>query len=299
LDFISWPEAPVSADTSEGWFKGGISALDVLSVKGVRLTTESLALWSLALALRGVPIQSDAAGMQALCDSREDFRPTVRVDTVCALARSWAVAEKWGDAYVLCLREAYDLMRDWGDEPRKARVGALLCRFLIQAGDLDAARTVLAESMDVVRRLNLAVVGNELLAAKGRLHLAEGRPDQALRSLMSACEHLEASQHLLRLAETLLPLSEAAVGAGAVEAYQRCRASFESLLPLMPGMALPDAAARVRVSCSVGAFEEAGAVVADLREFGLRFDGHPWMPPLADRLDAFIRRSAGEHASRS
>jgi SIR2-like domain len=289
----------IAADTSEGWFKGGVSALDVLSVKGARLTTESLALLSLALALRGVPIQSDAAGMRALRESREDFRPTVRADTVCALARCWAVAEKWGDAYVQCLREAYDLMRDWGDEPRKARVGALLCRFLIQSGDLDAARAVLAESMDVVRRLNLAVVGNELLAAKGRLHLAEGRPDQALRPLMSACEHFQASQHLLRLAETLLPLSEAAFAARDVETYRRCRASFESLLPLMPGMALPDAATRARVSCSVGAFEEAGSVVADLREFGQRFDGHPWVPPLADRLDAFIGRTAGEHASRS
>jgi hypothetical protein len=289
----------VASDTSGAWFKGELSALDVLSVKGVRLTTDSLALLSLALALRCVPIQSDAAGLQALRESREDFRPTVRVDTVCALARSWTVAEKWGEAYVQGLRESYDLMRDWGDEPRKARVGGLLCRFLIKAGDLDAARAVLAESMDVVRRLNLAVIGTELLAAKGRLHLAEGRPDQAIRTLMSACRHLEASQHLLRLGETLLPLSEAAFAARDVETYKRCRASFDSLLPLMPGMALSDSATRVRVSCSIGAFDEASAVVADLRDFGQRFDGHPWVPLLADRLDGLIQRTAGEHASKS
>jgi hypothetical protein len=282
----------IAADTSVGWFKGELSALEVLCVKEVRLTTESLALLALALALSGDAIQSDAAGLQALRESREDFRPTVRADTVCALARSWTVAEKWGGPYVEALRQAYELMHDWGDEPRKARVGAMLCRFLIESGDLNSAQAVLAESWDVVRRLNLAVVGNELVAVGGRLYFAEKRHDKAMSSLLSACKHHEASQHLLRLAETLLPLSEAAAAAGDTEGYQRSRASFDSLLPLVPGMALPDAASRVRLFCSVGAFDEAGTVVADLRELGKRWDGHPWIRDLADRLDGFIQRTA-------
>jgi hypothetical protein len=37
------------------------------------------------------------------------------------------------------LRQTYQLMFDWGDELRRARVGAMYARFLVQMGQLDEA----------------------------------------------------------------------------------------------------------------------------------------------------------------
>jgi hypothetical protein len=281
----------IATDSSAGRFEGELSALQVLSAKGVRLNTESLALEALALALSGDAMRSDAAGLRALRESREQFKPTVRADTICALARSWTVAEKWGGPYVEALRQTYDLMQDWGDEPRKARVGVMLCRFLIEAGDLSSARLALAESWDVARRLNLGLLGNDLVAVSGRLHLAEKRYDKAMSYLLSASKNYEAGQKNLRQAETLLPLSEAAVGAGDADCLQRSLATFETVLPLVPGMALPYAATRVRFLSAAGAFDEASAAVADLRSLGDRWGGHPWIRALADRLDSEIVRT--------
>jgi len=57
---------------------------------------------------------------------------------------------------------------------------------------------------------------------------------------------------------------------------------------LVPGMALPHAASRVRVLCSLGKLEEARGTVRDLVAFGERWDGHPLVPGLADRLERQI-----------
>ena len=282
----------IDRNLSEGRFTSELAANVVLSIKEVRLTTESLAQAALACALCGDAVQSDAAGLQALRESREQFKPTVRCDTICALARSWTVHERWDAPLIVALRDTYQLMHDWGDEPRKARVGALLVRFLIESGELDSARTTLVECQDVVRRLNLAVVGNDLVAAGGRLYLAEGHPDKALRALLSACRHQEKSQHYLRLAENSLPLAEAAAAANDGETHNRSIGCFEWLLPLMPGLGMQYAASRVRLLRSVGAVDEARQVVVDLRDLGRSWRMHPWAAALADRLEAAIGRSA-------
>jgi hypothetical protein len=284
----------IDRELSEGWFTSELAANTVLSIKEVRLATESLAQAALANALVGNAIQSDAMGLQALRESREQFKPTVRCDTICALARSWTVVERWDRPLVVAVRDAYQMMHDWGDEPRKARVGALLVRFLIARGELEEGRKVLAECRQIIGRLNLAVIGNEVVAAGGRMYLAEGRADKALSALHSACKHHEASQHFLRLAETLLPLAEAAASAGDAQTMQRARASFESLMPLMPGLALPDAASRVRMLCRAGAHEAACSVIGDLRALGERWGDHVWIGLLADRLTAEVDRAAAK-----
>ena len=145
----------------------------------------------------------------------------------------------------------------------------------------------------ISKRLNLPLTGNELVAVGGRLYLAEGRHQEALSALDSACRHWEDGQHGLRLAETLLPLSEAAAAAGNADVLGRAVSRFEQLLPLVPGMALPHAASRVRLLCSLGEFDDARAVVRDLVGFGERWDGHPWVPALADRLEQQIAAAAG------
>lgn len=287
----------VEEGLSGGSSEGGPAALTVLSasVKGRPLVdAESLALRAHALALCGEAVQADAAGLSALKASREEFTPTVRADAICTLARAWTLDEKWSPAYVEALRQTYELVFDWGDEPRRARVGALLARFLAQAGLLDDAAAVLVDCQPIPKRLNLPVTGNELVAVGGLLYLAEGRGDDALRALDSACRHWEAARHDLRLAETLLRLSEAAVAAGNAEVLGRAVARVEELLPLVPGLALPHAASRVRVLCALGQFDDARAVVRDLVGFGERWDGHPWVPALADRLEQQIAAASGQ-----
>jgi hypothetical protein len=280
-------EDELSADT----FDGGLAALTVLSGsldgKGL-LDAESLALRALALALIGAAPQADGVGLAALRASREEFKPTVRADTICTLARTWTLDERWSPAYVEALRQTYELMLDWGDEPRRARVGALLARFLLETGQLDDAAEILIGCEGVVRRLNLPLVGNELVAAGGRLYLAKQVNEKALSALASACSHYEAGQHHLRLAETLLPLSEAAAAVGDADVLRRAAERFDSLLPLVPGLALPYAASRVRMLCSLGDFEGARGTVTDLVSLRERWDGHPWVSGLADRLEQQI-----------
>ena len=270
----------------------GEAALRVLSVKGVQRDAESLALLALGLALCGQAAESDAAGLAALKESRENFKPTVRADVLCTLARFWTLTERWSSSYVEALRQTYDLMFEWGDEPRRARVGAMLARFLVEAGQLEAAAAILVDCQRVVRRLNLAITGNDLIAAGGRLYLADGRREKALGALASACQHYETAQHNLRLAETLLPLAEAAASAGNADALKQAVGRFDDLLPLVPGMALPRSASRVRLFCSAGAFEEARGVVNDLVSLGKRWGDHPWIPDLAGRLEQRIAAAA-------
>ena len=241
-----------------------------------------------ALALCGEAPQADGIGIVALEASREEFVPTVRADTICTLARTWALTERWDPPFVQALRDTYELMYDWGDEPRRARVAALFVRFLGETGKLDEAAAILLDCQPIVQRLNLPLTGNELIAVGGRLNLWYGRNDKALSALASACKHFEAGLHTLRLAETLLPLSEAAVAAGNRDLLMQSTSRFEELLPLVPGMALPHAASRVRLLCALGQFDDARGVVRDLVAFGERWDGHPWVPGLAERLERQI-----------
>ena len=139
-----------------------------------------------------------------------------------------------------------------------------------------------------MRRLNLPLIGNELTGVGGRLYLAEERHDEALGALTSACRHYDDGQHSLRLAETLLPLSEVAAAAEDFDLLVQAFSGFDRLLPLVPGMALPRAASRVRVLCSIGELEEARGAVRELVAFGERWDGHPWVPDVADRLERQI-----------
>ena len=274
----------LSADT----FGGETAALTVLSgsLKGkALLDAESLALRALALALCGEAPQADGTGLAALEASREEFVPTTRADTICALARAWTLDERWSPACVETLRQTYELMVDWGDEPRRARVGAALVRFLVEAGHLDEAAAIQLDCQAVAQRLNLPLIGNELVATGGRLNLAAGTHDKALSALASACRHSDDGQHGLRLAETLLPLSEAAAAVGDADLLGQAVSRFDGLLPLVPGMALPRAASRVRLLCSLGELEEARGVISELVAFGERWDGHPWVPGLADRLE--------------
>jgi hypothetical protein len=269
----------------------GMAALTVLSASlgGKALVdAESLALRGLALALCGEAPHADAASSVALTASREDFTPTLRADTICILARTWTLNEQWSPAYIEALRQTYDLMFNWGDEPRRARVGAMFARFLVASGQLDDAVPILADCMPIAKRLNLPLIGNELAAAIGRVYLAQERHDEALKALTSACRHYDDGQHALRLVETLLPLSEAASAAGDFDLFVQCATRFDGLLPLVPGMALPRAASRVRMLCSLGEVEAARSIVSELVAFSERWDGHPWVPGLAERLERQI-----------
>ena len=66
-------------------------------------------------------------------------------------------------------------MAAWGDELLRLRVGALLARFLVEAEQLDEAAEILLACEPALRSLNLAIPGNDLIAAGGRLSLALGQ----------------------------------------------------------------------------------------------------------------------------
>lgn len=281
----------VDDDLSGDAFGDGSAALTVLSgsVQGKPLVdAEYLALRALALALCAEAPYADGTGIAALRASREQFTPAVRADTICALARAWTLDERWSPAYLETLRETYELMLDWGDEPRRARVGALFVRFLVQAGQLDDAAEVQVDCQRVARSLNLPLLGNELVATAGRLHLASGRHDKALNALDSACRHFDDGQHGLRLAETLLPLSEAAAAVSNFDLLAHAYSHLKTQIHFVPGLWLPWAASRVRVCCLLDEPEEARGVIGELATFAERWDGHPWVPALADRLEREI-----------
>ena len=282
----------VDPGLSEGRFSGE-AALSVLSLENMAWDAEALALRSLALALCGHAAEADGAGLAALQRSREPFRPSLRADVMCALARTWTLSERWRPAWVEALRQTYDMILAWGDEPRRARVGTLLARFLIETGEGEAAAAVLSDCQGIVRRLNLAVTGNGLVAASGRWHLSEGRGREALAALASACRHYDDGQQNLRLLETLLPLAEAAAAVGRADVLKQSMERIDALLPLVPGMALPYAASRVRLFCGIGALDEARSAVDDLVALGARWGGHPWVPDLATRLAQRIADASG------
>ena len=281
----------VDDELSGDTFPGETAALTVLSasLKGKPLVdAESLALQALALALCGEAPQADGAASVALEASGEEFTPATRTDTICSLARVWTLNERWSPAYVEALRQTYELMLDWGDEPRRARVGPLLVRFLVETGQLDDAAAIQLDCQLVARRLNLPLIGNQLVATGGRLNLAAGVHDRALSALASACRHFDDGQHSLRLAETLLPLSEAAAAVEDFDLFAEACSGFDRLLRLVPGMTLPWAASRVRAYCSLGELQEARGVIAKLQAFAEHWDGHPWVPGLVDRLERQI-----------
>ena len=171
----------VEEELSAGTFEGGNAALTVLSasVKGKPLVdAENLALRAQALALCGEAPHADAAASplsrHRARSSRPRFAPT-RSARWRAPGRSTSAGAR---AYVEALRQTYELMLDWGDEPRRARVGGLLARFLAETGQPGEAAEILVDCQRISKRLNLPLTGNELVAVGGRLYLAEGRPRQ-------------------------------------------------------------------------------------------------------------------------
>ena len=141
------------------------------------------------------------------------------------------------------------------------------------------------------RRLKLPQLHNDLVALGGRLYLARGRGADALRTLRSVYGHFERSGQLLRCAEILLPLREAAVAAGDAELIGNSRSVLDRLLPMLPGLALADAASRVRASLGLGAIDDARAVVEELRALGKRWGNNVWVGGLAARLEGLYSRS--------
>jgi len=266
----------------------GDAALTLLTAKELKRDAETLAWIALGYGLCGCTTESDSTALAALKESRDTFTPPLRSDVICLLARIWALSERWSPAYVETLRQTYQLMTDWGDEPRRARVGGHLARFLIEMGQIEEATEVLIDSQRVVVRLQLAVLANEILVVIGRLHLAEKRLNEAFQALNSACGHFQKSGQNLRLMEALLPLGEAAALLGDQEVLQRVSAGFDDLLPLVPGMALPQTSSRVRLLCAAGAFDLARNSVANLRALGESWNEIIWIPELADRLDSAI-----------
>lgn len=265
-----------------------LTALPVLSLKEVTPDSVGLALKALAFALCGDGVSSDAAGLAALRESRQNFHPARRADTLCVLARSWTVLERWVEPHRSALAQEYERMFHHGDEPRRIRVGALYGRFLIEAGELEEAERVLVDCLSASRRLKLPQPHNDLSALAGRLYLAQGRVGDALERLRSVYGHYERSGQLLRCAETLLPLREAAAAAGDMQLWSSVTPVLQRLLEPLPGLALAEIASQVRMFLAADGIDQARAAVQELRALGQRWGNNVWVGVLADRLEQQI-----------
>ena len=179
----------------------------------------------------GQAIDADAAGLQALRESRADFHPARRADTICVLARGWTVFERWAAPHREVLREEYERMFHYGDEPRRIRVGALYGRFLIEAAEIDAAEGVVVDCQAASRRLKLPQLHNDLVALGGRLYLARGRGADALGTLRSVSRSFRAFGAAAALC------GNAAAAARGRGGGRRCRGDWQQQVGARPAAA--------------------------------------------------------------
>lgn len=262
----------------------GEPALRLLAIDGVTSLPDVAALRALALTLVSQFAHADGTALGALRLSRELRGLAARADVVCTLSRMWALTERWEAPQLNLLRDTYRWVEEWGDEPRRARVGGWLARFLIESGHVDEAVDIVVSCQSVTKRLNLPILGNDLIAVGGRLHLATGRFDRAASALSSACGHYQTSGRTLALVEATLPLAEAAAGLGNHDLMTRAFLQFNDLWPSVPGLGLSHAATRVRIACALHAFEEARSTVSDLAALGAEWNDPVWTPQLCARL---------------
>lgn len=281
----------IDAGLSEDRFNGE-PALRLLSIDVLRDHPDAVALRAVALGLVAHFARADGTALAALRLSRELQSLAARADVVCTVAHLWALTERWDTPQVELLRDTYEWVGQWGDEPRRAQVGLWLARFLIETRQLDEAEHIVVSSQRVTRQLNLPIVGNDLIAVGGRLHLAMGRFDDAARALSSACGHYQHSGRNLPLAETVLALAEAAAGSGNQDLLIRAFTQFNDLWPLAPGLGLARAAARVRIACGLRAYDDARDTVKELETLGQQWEDPVWVPRLCERLIEQI--AAGE-----
>jgi hypothetical protein len=188
------------------------------------------------------------------------------------------------------------MMAAYGDEPRRIRLGALHGRFLIELGDFDAVTRLVMDCERASRRLRIANLHNDIVALGGRLHLALGRNEEAVRTLRSVYGHFDRSVTPLRCAETLLSLREAAAAVGDNALLEGSNQAQRNSLRMFPGLKCALLASIVRILCRAGAFAEAQEHVSSARSSGEGPGESIWLEQLADRLERKIEMFNGGSA---
>jgi tetratricopeptide (TPR) repeat protein len=271
------------APTGEGGEEQGIVAVGFLKVAGEQGGRVD-ALAELARALIYLGYTTDALACSRRVSAALDTEPraATRLDCMLSLASVHGVLGEVAEGLDLC-RSAFDLAAEVGDEPRRARACAHLGRFLAADDSHEEAEACLEDGFAVARRLGLAVLEAYVAVAYGRLELWRDRPEEARRYLSAACASFRRSQLHLPLAESLLPLFDAAHVTADMELATAAMNDFEALVPRMPGL-LPDyhatcAVARLRS----GQMEAAADAVGRLREAAQVME-NPWGLRAAETL---------------
>ena len=247
-----------------------ITALEVLSTARGAPDTVGLALQALAFALCGQAIARRRRRVAGTAQSRADFHPARRADTICALARGWTVFERWAAPHREALREEYERMFHYGDEPRRIRVGALVRALPDRGGRLEAAERVVVDCQAASRRrLKLPQPHNDLVALAGRLYLARGRGADAAAHPALRVQPLRAFRATAALCGNT---AAAARGGGGGRRRPSFLATARSCRPAVAdacqAWALAEAASQVRTYLRLGAVTTHRAVVEDLRALG-------------------------------
>jgi tetratricopeptide (TPR) repeat protein len=271
------------APTGETEEEQGILAVGLLKVAGEQGGRVD-AMAELARALVYLGYTTDALACSRAVSASLDAEPRAAtiLDSMLSLAPVHALLGDVAGGLELS-RAAFDLAAEAGDEPRRARACAHLGRFLAWDGRHDEAEARLEDGFAVARRLGLAVLEAYLAVAYGRLELRRDRAEEAKRYLSPACASFRRSQLHLPLAESLLPLFDAAHRTSDLELATAAMNDFEALLPRLPGLT-----PHYHATCAVARFrsdqEEAAREAVDrLRESAEAME-NPWGLEAAETL---------------
>ena len=164
----------------------------------------------------------------------KDGGPEV-VDAMLALA-SVAALMRDGPRMVELGTSALERSVGLGDEPRKAQACAWTARGLTELSRLDEAETHIRDGFVPATRLQLARVGAQLAVERGRVMLARGEADEALRHMKNGSGSFGRSRHELLFAEALIPLFDAALQCGDSTLATAVARRFEERAPHMEGL---------------------------------------------------------------
>ena len=199
---------------------------------------------------------------------------------VCSLTGQWT-------AMLNSLEGLYPYARRVGDEPRRARLSALLGRALaFKARDAEAQR-MLAEAEKIGERLRLGLVLAEARAAIGSFEFGRGNLAAALPPLTWACKTFARAEQRATLLPALLDLVLLTAKSGDMKLCQEAISNIEAELDRFPGY-LPRYYHRLGYAfVQTGQLDQAREALQQLRATG-ETTRNPWTVGVANRLEEMI-----------
>jgi len=202
---------------------------------------------------------------------------------VCMLTGQWT-------AMVNSLEGLYPYARRVGDEPRRARISALLGRALAFKSRDAEAQQMLAEAEKIGERLRLGLVLAEARAAIGFLEFQRGNLAAALPPLTWACKTFLRAEQRATLLPALLDLVLVAAKAKEMNVCQEAISNIEAEIDRFPGY-VPRYYHRLgHVFVQTGELDKAREALLQLRATG-EATKNPWAAGVATQLEETIAQA--------